>query len=107
MNKIIHTKNYLETAKTAIQYQYRFTNCNEVIKANETLLYLSNFTHSKSLRSSKPTYPLCISFKLSLLSNMEFPHQHIMNTVNNFPYKLKHVKKHTDIYGVHYIILFT
>ncbi len=107
MDKILQTASYLETAKIAIQYQYSFTYCKETRSENTTILQLLEFTQVSTVTSSNTSsYPLCISFKLSVLNNLDSPHQHIINTVNNFPYKLHHAKEYIDPYGVHYIILF-
>ena len=107
MDKILQTTSYIETARLAVQYQFSFSSCKEIIQEHSTLLQLSEFKQTSAIISSNTSsYPLCISFKLSVLTNLDFPHQYIVNTINNFPYKLHHVKEYLDPYGVHYIIIF-
>lgn len=106
-NKIIQISGtYYETAMLAVKYQHLFKDCQETQNLKSKYLILSHYSFSDPPEQPDPGYPLCYSFKISFLSEVQHPHQYIMNTINKFPYKLYHVKEHIDAYGIQYIILF-
>lgn len=100
------TENYYETALLAIKYQYLFKKCQEIHTNTSSHLILFEYSPTFFSQQTSTNYPLCYSFKKSTLSEISNPHEYIMNTINNFPYKLSNVKEYTDAYGVPYIVLF-
>ena len=95
MDKILQTTSYIETARLAVQYQFSFSSCKEIIQEHSTLLQLSEFKQTSAIISSNTSsYPLCISFKLSVLTNLDFPHQYRRGDPYDCP---AHSWSHSDV----------